>query len=72
MSPDDDDKLGFSADDDDDGDDSVAVVDIDVDSLMSNPKNGVITPVGYNYTGKLVFICSSPVSEFYSPILSTE
>ncbi len=72
LPPDDDDKLGFSADDDDVGDDSVVVVDIDVDLLMSNLKNGVITPVGCNYTSKLAFICSSPVSEFYSPIPSTE
>ena len=70
LCPDDDDKLGFSGDDDD-GDDSVVVVDSDVDSLMSNLKDGVIAPIGYFYTGKLVFLCFGPVSKFYSPILST-
>jgi hypothetical protein len=49
----------------------VVVVDSDVDSLMSNLKDGVIAPVGYFYTGKLVFLCFGPVSKFYSPILST-
>ena len=39
LSPDDDDKLGYSGDDDD-GDDSVVVVDSDVDLLMSNLKDG--------------------------------
>ena len=80
LSPDDDDKLGFSADDvklgffaDDknNGDASVVVKKIDVDFLMSNLKNGMIAPVGYSYTGKLAFICFDPVSKFYSPILST-
>jgi hypothetical protein len=70
LSPDDDDKLGFSGDYDD-GDDSVVVVDSDVDSLMSNLKDGVIAQVGYFYTGKLAFLCFGPVSKFYSPILST-
>ena len=70
LSPDDDDKLGFSGDEDG-GDDSVVVVDSDVDSLMSNLKDGVIAPIGYFYTGKLVFLCFGPVSKFYSPILST-
>jgi hypothetical protein len=70
LSPDDDDKLGFSGDEDG-GDDSVVVVDSDVDSLMSNLKDGVIAPVGYCYTGKLAFLCFVPVSKFYSPILST-
>jgi hypothetical protein len=46
------------------------VVDSDVDSLMSNLKDGVIAPVGYCYTGKLAFLCFVPVSKFYSPILS--
>ena len=40
------------------------VVNSDVDS-------GVTGPVGYSYTGKLVFLCFGPVSKFYSPILST-
>ena len=80
LSPDDDNKLGFSADDDklgfptddeDNGGVSLVVEEIDVDLLMSNLKNGVIAPVGYSYTGKLVFICFGPVSKFYSPILST-
>jgi hypothetical protein len=68
LSPDDDDKLGFFGDDDN-GDDSVVVVDVDL--LMSILKDGVIAPVGYSYTGKLVFLCFGPVSKFYSPILST-
>ena len=71
LSPDDDNKLGFSGDDDDGDDSSVVVVDSDVDSLMSNLKDGVIAPVGYCYTGKLAFLCFGPVSKFYSPILST-
>jgi len=61
LSPDDDDKLGFSGDDDD-GDDSVVVVVSDVDSLMNNMKGGVRAPVGYSYTGKLAFLCFVPVS----------
>jgi len=65
LSPDDDNKLGFSGDEDD-SDDSVVVVDSDVDSL----KDGVIAPVGYCYTGKLAFLCFGPVSTSYSPILS--
>ena len=70
LSPDDDNKLGFSGDEDD-GDDSVVVVDSDVDSLMSNLKDSVLASVGYCYTGKLAFLCFGPVSRFYSPILST-
>ena len=70
LSQDDDDKLGFSGDEDD-GDDSVVVVDSDVDSLINGMKDGVITPVGYSYTGKLAFLCFGLVSKFYSPILST-
>ena len=69
LSPDDDNKLGFSGDEDN-GDDSVVVVDSDVDSLMSNLKDGVRAPVGYCYTGKLAFLCFGPVSKSYSPILS--
>jgi len=70
LSPDDDNKLGFSGDEDD-GDDSVVVVDSDVDLLMSYLKDSVLASVGYCYTGKLAFLCFGPVSRFYSPILST-
>jgi hypothetical protein len=44
LSLDDDDKLGFSGDVNN-GDDSVVVVDSDVDSLLSNLKDGVIAPL---------------------------
>ena len=70
LSPDNDNKLGFSGDEDG-GDDSVVVVDSDVDSLMSNLKDSVLASVGYCYTGKSAFLCFGSVSRFYSPILST-
>ena len=71
LDTDDDDKLGFSGDEDGGDDTVVAVVDSDVDLLMSNLKDGVICPpVCYWYTGKLGFLCFGPVSKFYSPILS--
>ena len=71
LDTDDDDKLGFSGDEDGGDDTVVAVVDSDVDSLMSNLKDGVICPPDcYWYTGKLAFLCFGPVSKFYSPILS--
>ncbi len=34
-----------------------------------NPFNGVTTPLGYAYTGKLAFICFGPSSNFFSPSL---
>jgi hypothetical protein len=36
-----------------------------------NPFNGVTTPAGYAYCGKLVFICLGPASKFYCKILKT-
>ena len=61
LSQDDDDKLGFSGDENN-GDDSVVVVDSNADSLINAMKDSVIAPVGYSYTGKLVFLCFGPVS----------
>jgi hypothetical protein len=66
LSPDDEKRIGLLSEDEDEDDDggSVVVISSDVDL-------GVTVSVGYNYTGKLAFLCFGPVSKFYSPILST-
>ena len=70
LSQDDEKRLGFlSGDEDKDDAGLVVVINSDVDSLIS--KDSMTAPVGYSYTGKLVFLYFGPVSKFYSPILST-
>ena len=66
LSPDDEKRIGFLSEDED-TDDAGSVVVVSSEIVDS----GVTGPVGYNYTGKLAFLCFGPVSKFYSPILST-
>ena len=70
------DRMGLSQDDDkrlgslsrDEDEDDAGSVDVLVDN---SDVDGMTGPMGYSYTGKLVFICVGPVSKYYSLILST-
>jgi hypothetical protein len=60
MSPDDDKRLGCLSGDEDEEDDAGSAVVIEISNV-----DGMTSPVGYSYTGKLAFICFGPVSKFY-------
>jgi hypothetical protein len=67
LSQDDEKRIGSLSGDDEDEDEAGSAVVM----VENSDVDGMTGPVGYSYTGKLVFLCFGPVSKFYSPILST-
>ncbi len=75
LNPDDDSVMIHNLDEDEDesekevANEVVVVEETPLLDTSCNPFNGVTTPLGYAYTGKLAFICFGPSSNYFSPSL---